>query len=326
MLPANRPDHEVGWPRAVQTGVAILGACAFGAVALSYGYGFGGGGRAETYPQAAVGGLASPSCANAPSWATTDVYTEDWDSTTQPTYGGWSHTKQADPPDSITSFLGDNALTYVLPDTYSVSGSHTGYTHQWLGNGLDKDSIYICDSLSWSANWVSHPSGINKVMYLFNRGYDNGMMWLIANMPTTDSMTLRVAYVGAQSMGDAYLKWDSQFSGNTGPATGTYLNAAAPTYNEAHWARGEKVQIEVATSFGAINDSTGFVKVWTNGVLTHDYSGIAVVDTVSADTNWEQFNQTQYAPVFGGTGSNGSLPSPDQRFYVHRSVLKASAN
>jgi len=50
MLPANRPDHEVGWPRAVQTGVAILGACAFGAVALSYGYGFGGGGRAESYP------------------------------------------------------------------------------------------------------------------------------------------------------------------------------------------------------------------------------------------------------------------------------------
>jgi len=38
----------------VQTGVAILGACAFGAVALSYGYGFGGGGRAETYPQAVV--------------------------------------------------------------------------------------------------------------------------------------------------------------------------------------------------------------------------------------------------------------------------------
>jgi hypothetical protein len=61
MLPANRPDHEVGWPRAVQTGVAILGACAFGAVALSYGYGFGGGGRAETYPQAAAVAAAAPS-------------------------------------------------------------------------------------------------------------------------------------------------------------------------------------------------------------------------------------------------------------------------
>jgi hypothetical protein len=54
MLPADRPDHEVGWPRAVQTGIAILGACAFGAVALSYGYGFGGGGRTEVYSQAAV--------------------------------------------------------------------------------------------------------------------------------------------------------------------------------------------------------------------------------------------------------------------------------
>jgi hypothetical protein len=54
MLPADRPDHEVGWPRAVQTGIAILGACAFGAVALSYGYGYGGGGRTESYPQAAI--------------------------------------------------------------------------------------------------------------------------------------------------------------------------------------------------------------------------------------------------------------------------------
>jgi hypothetical protein len=51
MLPADRPDHEVGWPRAVQTGIAILGSVAFGAVALSYGYGFGGGGRTESYPQ-----------------------------------------------------------------------------------------------------------------------------------------------------------------------------------------------------------------------------------------------------------------------------------
>jgi hypothetical protein len=56
MLPANRPDREVGWPRAVQTGIAILGACAFGAVALSYGYGFGGGGRTDTYPQSAPSG------------------------------------------------------------------------------------------------------------------------------------------------------------------------------------------------------------------------------------------------------------------------------
>jgi hypothetical protein len=60
MLPANRPDHEVGWPRAVQTGVAILGACAFGAVALSYGYGFGGGGRAERYPQTTVANVSVP--------------------------------------------------------------------------------------------------------------------------------------------------------------------------------------------------------------------------------------------------------------------------
>jgi hypothetical protein len=35
----------------VQTGIAILGSVAFGAVALSYGYGFGGGGRSESYPQ-----------------------------------------------------------------------------------------------------------------------------------------------------------------------------------------------------------------------------------------------------------------------------------
>lgn len=47
MLPADRPDREVGWPRAVQTGIAILGACAFGAVALSYGYGYGGGGGTD---------------------------------------------------------------------------------------------------------------------------------------------------------------------------------------------------------------------------------------------------------------------------------------
>jgi hypothetical protein len=55
-----RPENAVNWPRAVQTGVAILGACAFGAVALSYGYGFGGGGRSETYPQAAAAAAPAP--------------------------------------------------------------------------------------------------------------------------------------------------------------------------------------------------------------------------------------------------------------------------
>lgn len=60
MLPADRPDHEVGWPRAVQTGIAILGSVAFGAVALSYGYGFGGGGRTESYPQRTAVAFSAP--------------------------------------------------------------------------------------------------------------------------------------------------------------------------------------------------------------------------------------------------------------------------
>lgn len=58
MLPENRPQHDVAWPRAVQTSVAILGALAFGALAYGYGYGVSGG-RAESYPQrAAVKGPA----------------------------------------------------------------------------------------------------------------------------------------------------------------------------------------------------------------------------------------------------------------------------
>lgn len=84
MLPTNRDEQSVGWPRAVQTSVAILGALSFGALAYGYGYGVSSG-RTESYPQTATaaGGalpdtfFAETGVAYDPSWGLSRCYVLD---------------------------------------------------------------------------------------------------------------------------------------------------------------------------------------------------------------------------------------------------------
>ena len=87
-----RPDHSVNWPRAVQSSIAILGACAFGV--LSYGYGYGvSSGRTESYPQSAM--INDTTYPNRPAGLT--LYTR-WDGTTKTPPAEWGAWER----DSIT--------------------------------------------------------------------------------------------------------------------------------------------------------------------------------------------------------------------------------
>jgi hypothetical protein len=300
MLPADRPDHEVGWPRAVQTGIAILGSVAFGAVALSYGYGFGGGGRSESYPQR----TATPSYvfgggANEPVGALTFF------SYAPSQYGDSMHRARGGYNGGFNNGDGTGTATNTYgfflsrSDTATIDGVVT------LVSVLKDTAVaYPAGLASWS-NWVG--DSISSALY------PDFAARFADTMPALDTLytrfTVRIdgdfntnpgnaKFFGIENQGTSGLAeymvhradsvapiWRCQWSQNSGADCGKLWKDAAVT---PYWPRRDSLyDVEIlritATSPGAGDDSW---KMWIDGTEIANWTPIGgASDTIASGEN-----------------------------------------
>jgi hypothetical protein len=204
MLPENRPQHDVGWPRATQTSVAILGALAFGALAYGYGYGVSGG-RTESYPQAASGSLVE----------------EFWRSDLNLYDSIEAVTAAVEFSENFAGACFDS-LTLVTTDTTTAFG--TNYMRAWLTDISPSsdcwsgtmvfaptdfsgvyDEVWLEVWYRFADNW----KGVVDHKWIYNTGSPSGR-WSIkpaGSGTSTDKVRLRVAGSGAAS--EIFLDTDS---------------------------------------------------------------------------------------------------------------------
>lgn len=158
MLPENRHQHDMGWPRATQTSVAILGALAFGALAYGYGYGASGG-RTGVYSQDAAAVGLDTIYPNRPT-ETTLIYHSPGTKTFQA--DGWT----------ISSNPSGNGLGFwdslvVATDTTSVSSPINAATVLQFTH-MDSTSA----NAKGNANWSSYAGlAVLNPMNAANGGY-----------------------------------------------------------------------------------------------------------------------------------------------------------
>ena len=271
MLPANRPDHEVGWPRAVQTGVAILGACAFGAVALSYGYGFGGGGRAETYPQVAAAATPPDTF-----WTQTGPnYDPAW---------GLSEWFVLDPTQSDQSGRNGGAINGV--NTFNEQGqwgsivadSGTAFNRSY-GDTVAVDFVWASGNDTWhSANEMNVDTMCSSYTRMTVR-YDSDWEW---------------------SGGTFKAIWYQNSTGQMNAAPGLYSSGKPALVNvmvgwpaDSTITAGQWADIEIYYKYMGTDSSE--VKVWLDNVLVRDSVGFSYANTYPA-------TKINFQPFHGGAG------------------------
>ena len=308
MLPANRPDHEVGWPRAVQTGVAILGACAFGAVALSYGYGFGGGGRAETYPQAAaeLAGTVDDYCLNEPASLTQiDLRTFQGETGDPANWNSGGGTWGDGNPgvndgfsvevDATAPLFGDSVGTMSFVVDSTPDGTTPGaaiYELRDTTNSEGQDTLYMCTAIKYSSGFDYHTSGVKLDFF----GSDS------LNAPSSGRPAFLINNLrNGKRVMEIHLQGD----------TSAILTPTADTVSMADdtWYKLEVLLV------GQNGGATGEGRMWINGTKTVEATGFRFSgkntlhwgsDVRSDGFKWE--------PTWGGNGdsltANGQIYRP----------------
>ncbi len=218
---------------------------------------------------------------------------EGWDDA-EYRYSNVTVTNDATAPLSGSSILRMLYPPQTVPSgqTYSPGVVQTmGFTGSTYGQRRYR-KVYLRTALRVSANWQGHQTSTNKLFFV--RAND-------APLPTGGTTRMepiiRLRGVGA---GALVLNVDLQGSPRD-PRTNTGgLNPNTPGASAAgafNIQRGQWHILEVALEIGQNGAANGKLKIWVNGVLTHDYNDIEFEPSAVATNYWDVLH---IAPTWGG--------------------------
>lgn len=202
--------------------------------------------------------------------------------------------------DVITPFnfnVSGNALRYIYPvgfeDGFAPSSSGTSVTDSPLWEAGVGRYLYSCIEVAVSENWLDHPTGTNKIGFIYSEGYGGG--------------------------GDPlFIEYDSDVSPprikmvNQGPGTITSLT---PNLADVRIPNGKPVLIEVLAVCNTAGNSNGEVHMWVNGIKTTEFVGLPLVNA-----GGYVFNAFKLEPTWGGNVADLVI-SEEQYFYCSRAAV-----
>jgi hypothetical protein len=162
-------------------------------------------------------------------------------------------------------------------------GMSGGYAPSTLERQVNATTLYVAAWVKFSSNWQSHLSGVNKILHFWIGG-GNKLVITAAGYDPVGPLTGRISLQGVVSGGN----------NNDGGITGTYES-------NLQFVRGAWTKIEVIAVANTSGAANGSVKLYLNGVLATQCSGIKFTN----DTN-PGFTLFSWAPVWGGTGDTVS--------------------
>jgi hypothetical protein len=193
-----------------------------------------------------------------------------------------------------------NVLRYIYPvgfeDGFAASSSGISVSDSPIWQSGVGRYLYACIEVAFSENWLDHPTGTNKIGFIYSEGYGGG--------------------------GDPlYIEYDSDVSPprikmvNQGPGTVTSLT---PNLADVRIPNGKPVLIEVLAACNTAGNSNGEVHMWINGIKTTEYTGLPLVNA-----GGYVFNAFKIEPTWGGNVADLVI-SEEQYFYCSRTAVAVS--
>lgn len=185
--------------------------------------------------------------------------------------------------DATAPLSPSNVLTFRYGSGYGGGGSPDIVFTSVTSAGDD-----IWYGYWWKANagWQAHPTGVNKISFLFN-GNSSGLSIMI--MQGTSPYGL-VYYHEMPTVNNCHMSVD----GDCGPSS---FRLWGNTGNSGQVVPGNWYRIEVYQKKSTSSTSRdGIVRWWVNGVKIGDYNNLNY-----PDVRWSEF---QFSPTWGGVGSN----------------------
>jgi len=158
------------------------------------------------------------------------------------------------------------------------AGISGGFAPSTLERPVSGTTIYVATWVKFSPNWQSHSSGVNKILHLWIGGGNHVVITAAGRSFTgTSPLTPRISLQGISG------------GGNNSDGSGTYESSAQII-------RGQWHKLEVVAIANTAGTNNGSVKLYLDGVLATQCSGINF-----GGTSW---SLVSWAPVWGGTGDN----------------------
>lgn len=156
------------------------------------------------------------------------------------------------------------------------AGIGGGFAPSTLERPVNATTIYVATWIKFSPNWQSHSSGVNKILHLWIGG-GNHVVITAAGLSYTGSsaLTPRISLQGISG------------GGNNSDGSGTYESSTP-------FIRGQWHKVEVVAVANTAGTNNGSVKLYLDGALVTQCSGINF-----GGTSW---SLVSWAPVWGGTG------------------------
>jgi hypothetical protein len=158
------------------------------------------------------------------------------------------------------------------------AGINGGYAPSTLERQVSGNTMYVAAWVKFSSNWQSHNSSVNKILHFWIGG-GNKLVITAAGYQAYGPLTARISLQGVVSGGN----------NNDGGITGTYESTA-------QFVRGAWTKIEVIAVGNSPGANDGSVKLYINGTLATQCSGIQFASGGGG------FTLISWAPVWGGTG------------------------
>jgi uncharacterized protein YjdB len=156
------------------------------------------------------------------------------------------------------------------------AGIAGGFAPSTLERPVSATTIYVATWIKFSPNWQSHNSGVNKILHLWIGGGNHVVITAAGRSFTGSSpLTARISLQGISG------------GGNNPDGSGTYESSA-------QFVRGQWHKIEVVGVANSAGANNGSLKLYIDGVLATQCSGINFGGTSWTSVTW--------APVWGGTG------------------------
>jgi uncharacterized protein YjdB len=171
-------------------------------------------------------------------------------------------------------------------------GISGGYAPATLERPVSARTIYAASWVKFSSNWQSHASGVNKILHFWIGG-GNKLVITAAGYVATGPLTARISLQGIVSGGN----------NADGGISGTYESSK-------QFVRGQWHKIEVIAVANTTGANDGTVKLYLDGVLAVQCSGIRF--TSASSPTW---TLVSWAPVWGGTG--GTVTSTMYEYMDH---------
>lgn len=193
--------------------------------------------------------------------------------------GNWSVVQDASAPRSASSVLRARYPARMSPGSGPVAWYPVGGQH------APRQTFYFATWLKFSGNFVTHPSGINKLVHFYSCGINN--VYLQAR-----DGDLKPS-LGMQQLAFAY---------NGGTATQIYPSSG--TFVRDRW---HKVEVVLVANTPGQRD--GSASVWLNGARVIDAQGVGFCASGS-NARWEGWN---FNPTYGGAEAT---TNPEMYLYV----------